>query len=142
MTHLLDTDHLSILQHPTSREFQTVLGHVNRHPAGDVALSVVNVHEQVLGANARIGKAKSPAEVVRGYSIISRMLQVMAPFPVLPFSAIAAGLFPQLRSQKVRIGTMDLRIACIALAHDLVVVTRNAGDFGLVPGLRTEDWTT
>lgn len=31
-------------------------------------------------------------------------------------------------------------IAAIALTHDLIVVTKDTGDFGRVPGLRVENW--
>ena len=61
---------------------------------------------------------------------------------VLPFDAAASKQFDALRSVGVRrIGTMDLRIAAIALVRDLTVLTRNTVDFARVPGLRFEDWT-
>lgn len=34
----------------------------------------------------------------------------------------------------------DLMIGCVALAHDLTLVTHNTKDFVLVPGLRLDDW--
>lgn len=34
----------------------------------------------------------------------------------------------------------DLRIASIALAHDLTLVTGNARHFSRVPGLNVENW--
>ena len=37
--------------------------------------------------------------------------------------------------------TMDRRIAAIALARRLVLLTRNKRDFGKVPELMIEDWT-
>ena len=49
--------------------------------------------------------------------------------------------FDRQRDRGVRIGTMDLRIASIALTHDAVLVTRKLVDFLKVPGLRVEDWT-
>jgi lipopolysaccharide transport system ATP-binding protein len=37
-------------------------------------------------------------------------------------------------------GAMDLRIACIVIEHDAVLLTRNTVDFGKVPGLKFENW--
>jgi tRNA(fMet)-specific endonuclease VapC len=45
-----------------------------------------------------------------------------------------------LKARHVRIGTMDLRIASIALSLDAIVLTRNLVDFERVPGLRVENW--
>ena len=42
----------------------------------------------------------------------------------------------------VLIGTMDLRIAAIAIAHDAVLLTGNLVDFRKVPGLCAEDWAS
>jgi tRNA(fMet)-specific endonuclease VapC len=36
---------------------------------------------------------------------------------------------------------MDLRIASIAISRSLVLLTRNARDFGKIPELVMEDWT-
>jgi predicted nucleic acid-binding protein len=43
--------------------------------------------------------------------------------------------FRQFRQQGIWIGTQDLRIASVALAHGGIIVTRNQKDFGQVPGL-------
>jgi tRNA(fMet)-specific endonuclease VapC len=40
----------------------------------------------------------------------------------------------------VRIGSMDLKIACVALAHDATLLTRNTTDFAQIAGLRIENW--
>ena len=51
----------------------------------------------------------------------------------------ACKLFQKLR-QNIRIGTQDLRISCVALTHDLILVTNNLKDFKKVPGLQYESW--
>lgn len=60
---------------------------------------------------------------------------------VLAFDNAAANVFDDLRRQPIRIGTMDLRIASIALAKGMTVLTRNLVDFEQVPQPAVEDCT-
>ena len=46
----------------------------------------------------------------------------------------------KLRSLKLRVATMDLKIAAIALIHGATVLTRNEVDFQQIPNLDTDDW--
>lgn len=60
---------------------------------------------------------------------------------VLEFDNAAAAEFERLQRLRLRVGTMDLKIAAIALAHQATVLTRNRKDFDQMPNLRVEDWT-
>lgn len=80
-------------------------------------------------------------EQVEAYRRLKRLLGNYLKIEVLDFAAPAAAEFERLRGLRLRIGTMDLKIAAIALAHGATVLTRNLKDFGLVPSLRIEDWT-
>ena len=94
-----------------------------------------------MGWNSYISRAKDSDGVVRGYRRLEVVLNDFAQAQVLPFDDASAEVFDQLRRQRVRIGTMDLRIASIAISHNMIVLTRNLSDFGRVPGLQAEDWT-
>jgi tRNA(fMet)-specific endonuclease VapC len=59
---------------------------------------------------------------------------------MLDFDATSANEVTRLKKLKVRIGTMDLKIAAIVLAHNAKLITRNLIDFRKVPGLVAEDW--
>jgi tRNA(fMet)-specific endonuclease VapC len=140
MRYLLDTDHISIIQRRSGDSYQRLRDRMSQYPATDFALCVVNFHEQSLGANNIIQKARTPSEVASGYKLLSEILQGLAAAPVLELDQLAAEKFEQLRSQRVRIGTMDLRIASICLTRNLILLTRNRKDFQQVPGLQFEDW--
>lgn len=88
-----------------------------------------------------INRAGNPGTVVDGYERLGRLLGFYAAGTVLPFDTGAQAEFDRLRSSQVRVATMDLRIASIALSRGLVLLTRNAADFRKVPGLIIQDWT-
>ena len=100
----------------------------------DVALPAVVVYELETG----IAKSFDPAKR-RGQ--LDQLLQVVA---VLPFGAgearAAAAVRAQLELAGTQIGPMDTLIAGTAVARRGVLVTRNAREFGRVPGLAVEDW--
>ena len=137
----MDTDHLSILQLREGNEFERIVSRLDALDSDDYGISVVTFHEQVIGCNGALNSAKSDDAVVLGYSRLSRIISDYTFAEVVPFDTNASTTFRQLRQSRIRIGTMDLRIAAIALSRQLIVVTRNTVDFSKVPGLVLEDWT-
>ena len=141
MKYLLDTDHISILQWRTGPAFTTLTVRMAPHPRTDLAFSIISLHEQTRGCHAYLQRARTAREVVHGSSLLAQVLRNFTVAPVLPFDDAAATVFAALVAQRLRVRTMDLRIAAIALARGWVVLTRNTSDFGQVPGLQMEDWT-
>lgn len=141
MRYLLDTDHISFLQRRSGKEYIKLLTRINQYPVDEFAFSIISFHEQVIGVHSFINRAKSTTDVVRGYNLLSEVIKGFSNAHILSFDNQAAETFIQLRKQKVRIATMDLRIASIALSKELILLTRNVRDFQQVPNLVTEDWT-
>jgi tRNA(fMet)-specific endonuclease VapC len=141
MTYLLDTDHISILQDEGGDEAVRLAARIDALPESEFTFSIVSFHEQVLGGHNYLAQARRATGILRGYSMLSKVLLTFGSGQVLAFDAAMQSMFEQLRRQRVRIGTMDLRMAATALVHDLILLTRNAKDFSQVPGLTFEDWT-
>ncbi len=86
---------------------------------------------------AEAGKGKLSLE--RAYSLFELSLEGIESYQMLAYSADADSLYKKWKSN-IRIGSQDLRIAAICVAHGAKLVTRNARDFALVPGLDLEIW--
>jgi tRNA(fMet)-specific endonuclease VapC len=114
---------------------------MSRHSPADFAFSLVSFHEQMLGCYTRINRARTMPNVVRAYQILNQVFQSYRAVAILPFDAAAGAAFDGLTAQRIRVSTMDLRIASIALSRVLTVLTRNLRDFRKAPGLLAEDWT-
>ena len=102
--------------------------------------AVITLEEQMRGWMALINRTKSIERQVHPYQRLASLVQFFAQWTVLPFDDQAANQFKLLQSQKIRIGTMDLKIAAIALSQHALVLSANLRDFGQVPNLRVEDW--
>jgi tRNA(fMet)-specific endonuclease VapC len=139
---VFDTDHIGIIQWQSEPEYSRLLSRMSQHAEEDFFVTITSFHEEILGWNSYIANAKKIDGVVKAYGRLLRILTDFNASQVLPFDEAAAAHFTKLRKQKIRIGTMDLRIASIALARTMIVLSRNVSDFRLVQGLRVEDWTT
>ena len=140
---LLDTDHLDFLTSGEGVERDRLLARLATAAPVAWAASTVSFEEQVRGALGLLKGRKPNANLMRGYELLETYRRFYGSIPVLPFDAAAAAEFDRLDADagSRRVGTNDLRIAAVALAHDLTLLTRNAKDFARVPGLRFEDWT-
>ncbi|MGK7877362.1 MAG: type II toxin-antitoxin system VapC family toxin [Xenococcaceae cyanobacterium] len=141
MKYLLDTDHLSILQRQTGKDYDNLKTRMAFYPVSDFAVSIVTFHEQMLGCHAYINRARNTNDLVKGYEMMVRLVSDFKVLPLVSFDAGAALKFNQLQSQRIQLAKMDARIAAIALFRELVLLTRNHQDFGKVAGLLLEDWT-
>jgi tRNA(fMet)-specific endonuclease VapC len=75
-----------------------------------------------------------------GYERLHEFLETLEDWAILPWTSAHADEFRHLRSAKVRIGSMDLKIAVTAQLESATVLTRNERDFACVPGLIIENW--
>ena len=135
---VLDTNHYTELTNdsPSGRKAQDRID----ASGADVFISIVSVQEVVQGWLALINRQKAGRDQVHAYERFQHSVQTLNTLTILAFDAASAGLFEQLRARRLRVGTMDLKIAAICLAHDATLLTRNIADFRSVPGLRVENW--
>jgi tRNA(fMet)-specific endonuclease VapC len=138
---ILDTDAMSVWLDPRS----ALRGHLDRRLASVAAdqrsTTVVCFQEQMRGWLAKLHRARTAEQIVREYANLLDALKGYSAFEVLPFDAAAQTRFDGFRRQKIRVATMDLRIACVALVNNATLLTRNVRDFRQVPGLAFEDWS-
>lgn len=136
---ILDTDHLSLLQ----RENSQLIERLSLHQQ-EVVITVVTVEEQLRGRLSVISKASDPKSKTSlgiAYQNLRLTIESLQEFEQIDFDIEAELIYHQLRQQKIRIGTQDLRIASIVLANKATLLTRNYRDFSQVPNLIIDDWT-
>jgi tRNA(fMet)-specific endonuclease VapC len=135
---LLDTDHISILQRPSSARSR-LLQRLDSLADSPVT-SVITLEEQSRSWITEIGRRRNVADQVSPYGSLGQMFEFFAEWEIVPFTSQAAETFTTLRSDGVRISSSDLKIASIAIINNATLLTANSRHFEKVPGLRFEDW--
>jgi tRNA(fMet)-specific endonuclease VapC len=139
---ILDTDHLSIVQERSQPAYDRLRARLAGQPTATVATTIVCFQERIQGWFAYLNrKGQTPARIVRGYRELEKVLLAFCQANVLSFDDAAQSRFADLARQRLRVPTMDLRIASIALVNGARLLSCNLRDFRRVPGLAVEDWT-
>jgi tRNA(fMet)-specific endonuclease VapC len=135
--YILDTDHLSLFQ----RNHPYVSTRVLATSPLELATTIITLEEQMRGRLNRVRQARSDEAIVRAYQNLQATSLFFRTITVIAFDEHAQRIFKELRAQKVRISTQDLRIAAIVLHQKGTLVTRNRRDFAQIPDLKIEDWS-
>ena len=131
---LLDTDTMS--EFLRQRPRRTLVDRFQATPREQLFTSTITLGEMLYGAFRRPARTQDLSEQ------IERLL--VTEVSILPFDEAAARAYGRIRAELESAGTpigdADTRIAAIALANGLVVVTGNVRHFERVPGLTVENW--
>jgi tRNA(fMet)-specific endonuclease VapC len=133
--YLLDTCVISepVKPEPSERVMKKLRDH-----EGLTAISSVVWHELLFGVNRMPpGKRKD-----RLYAYI---MEIVAPFfPVIPYDEHSAWIHSAIRvrleKEGISLSFADGQIAATAMAHNMILVTRNEDDFRPVSDLNLENW--
>ena len=136
-THVLDTDLFSLFVAAA----EPVTSRVLAAPPGSVCIAVVTVEEALGGWYTLLRRATQPAALAFAYERLALTATACGKLPIFTLTVPGIARSEALVRQKLGVTKNDLRIAAIALELGAAVVTRNARDFGRVPGLAVADWS-
>lgn len=137
---ILDTDIVTLLSYGKTEKLRGRIEAVGEEE--ELAVTVVTRMEVLRGRADSILKASDEGELTKAMDRFRASEELLASFVLLEVGAEAAAQFGRLRKEKKlkKMGRGDMLNACIALAHDALLVTWNVRDCKAVPGLRVENW--
>ena len=117
-----------------------IVGRIRSLPPSQLAITIISVEEQLSSWFTRLRRARTQRELAEGYRRLTENVRFLSRLTILTFTEPAIQTFERLKTMRLNVGAMDLRIAAIVLEHRASVATRNVRDFARVPGLTVEDW--
>lgn len=134
---LFDTDHLTLYRYRHAQ----LMPRMAVQPPDAVGVSAVTAEETLRGRLAPLSQARNASQRIVRYGLLLESLDLLSQFLLVPYDQASENHFQHLRSLRLNVGSQDLKIAAVALANNVIVLTRNRRDLGRVPGLRIDDWS-
>jgi len=138
---ILDTDCVSLLQRENILTGSRLQENLDKFPTEEIYTTIITFEEQMRGWLSFVAKSKTLEQQIYAYSKLHAFLNNFRESLVVDFDEKAADVFRELKSKKIRVGTMDLKIASIAVSNSAILISRNLSDFEQVPNLIVHDWT-
>lgn len=139
--YFLDTDHLSVIERGGIIA-QKLVSRLATVSLADIAVTIITYEEQTRGWLGYIAKANSLEDQIIAYRKLEKHIATFSRLQIIGFDNDSANIFRELRANYPRLGTMDLKIAAIAISKQATLLTRNLSDFQNISGLQFEDWTS
>jgi tRNA(fMet)-specific endonuclease VapC len=133
---ILDTDCYSLIQ----RGNPQIIDRIQQIDPNQIYITIITVQEQIKGRFKNIDEAKNSPKLIVSYGWLQETISDFDRLSILPFDEKAYLHYDQFRTQQLRVGSQDLRIAAITMANEGVLVTRNRHDFEKIPNLSIIDW--
>ncbi|MEZ2252597.1 type II toxin-antitoxin system VapC family toxin [Microcoleus sp.] len=130
--YILDTDSLSILEH-NGENARRLLAKLSTLQADELSVTIISYEEQMRGWLSYLARTRSIQAQVEAYKRLKKQLENYCAISVIEFDEKSATEFQRLKKLYPRLGSMDLKIAAIAIANDAILLTRNLTDLDWLP---------
>jgi len=117
--YIFDTDHLSLY----GRANQNLIAKLQTTQI-QLKTTVINVEEQLRGRLAQISEIKDGENQSAVYQLLTDTILMLSDFDVLQYDAKAREIYQSLKAERIRVGTQDMRIASIVIAHNGILMEK------------------
>jgi len=137
---ILDSDHLSVLRYRETHRAKQLFLRLDESKVKPLSTSIVNVEEAMRGWMATLAKERQVDRQISAYRELAELFAFFSGYSIVLWDVASSALFHGFRKSGVRIGTRDLKTACVAIVNGATLLTANRRDFEKVPGLKFENW--
>lgn len=131
MSYLLDTCVISDF----FKKIPAVIKHFKTISPEQIHISSITIMEIEYGLRLNIEREKKIQPL---WKDLLKYIQVVAYSPQCAIAS--ASIRADLKCRGLSIGAYDILIAGTSLAHDMIMVTSNMGEFKRIPEITVEDW--